>query len=55
MKNTRTLRFVQATLSMLALAAVWQLLSHVFPPFLFPPVPPGAFSPACSARSSSAA
>ena len=39
MKNTRTLRFVQATLSMLALAAVWQLLSHVFPPFLFPPVP----------------
>jgi NitT/TauT family transport system permease protein len=39
MKNTRTLRIVQAGVSMLALAAAWQLLSFVFPPFLFPPVP----------------
>jgi NitT/TauT family transport system permease protein len=39
MKNTRTLRFLQATASMLALAAAWQILSFVFPAFLFPPVP----------------
>ncbi len=39
MNNTRTLRLLQAVASMLLLAAVWQLLSYVFPPFLFPPVP----------------
>jgi ABC-type nitrate/sulfonate/bicarbonate transport system permease component len=39
MKNTRTLRFLQATVSMLVLAAAWQILSSAFPPYLFPPVP----------------
>ena len=39
MKNTRTLRILQAAASMLALAAAWQILSYAFPPFLFPPVP----------------
>lgn len=38
MKNTRTLRIAQAAISMLALAAAWQILSWVFPHFLFPPV-----------------
>jgi ABC-type nitrate/sulfonate/bicarbonate transport system permease component len=38
MKNTRTLRIIQATASMLVLAGLWQLLSLVFPVFLFPPV-----------------
>lgn len=39
MTNKRTLRLLQAVASMLMLAAVWQILSYVFPPFLFPPVP----------------
>ena len=39
MKNTRTLRILQAAASMLALAAAWQILSYAFPPFRFPPVP----------------
>jgi ABC-type nitrate/sulfonate/bicarbonate transport system permease component len=39
MKNSRTLRILQAAVSMLALAAAWQILSFFFPPFLFPPVP----------------
>lgn len=39
MTNKRIVRFLQATASMLALAAGWQILSHVFPHFLFPPVP----------------
>jgi ABC-type nitrate/sulfonate/bicarbonate transport system permease component len=39
MMNTRTMRVLQAAASMLALAALWQILSMVFPPFLFPPVP----------------
>ena len=38
MKSTRTIRALQAAVSMLALAAVWQILSWVFPHFLFPPV-----------------
>ena len=33
------MRFLQAAASMLLLAAVWQILSYFFPPFLFPPVP----------------
>ena len=39
MTNTRTLRVVQAAASMLVLAAAWQGLSYLFPPYLFPPVP----------------
>jgi len=39
MTDSRTLRLAQAAASMIALAAIWQLLSMVFPPFLFPPVP----------------
>jgi NitT/TauT family transport system permease protein len=39
MKNTRTLRILQAAVSMLALSGAWQILSYAFPPFLFPPVP----------------
>jgi NitT/TauT family transport system permease protein len=39
MKNTRIVRVAQAAVSMLLLAAAWQILSYVFPPFLFPPVP----------------
>ena len=39
MTNSRTLRFLQAAVSMLVLAAGWQALSWVFPHFLFPPVP----------------
>jgi ABC-type nitrate/sulfonate/bicarbonate transport system permease component len=39
MMNTRAMRFLQAVASMLLLAAAWQILSHFFPPFLFPPVP----------------
>ena len=38
MKNARTIRGLQAAASMLALAAAWQILSWVFPHFLFPPV-----------------
>jgi NitT/TauT family transport system permease protein len=33
------MRVLQAAVSMLALAAGWQILSTVFPHFLFPPVP----------------
>jgi ABC-type nitrate/sulfonate/bicarbonate transport system permease component len=39
MTNSRTTRVLQAAVSMLLLAAAWQGLSFVFPPFLFPPVP----------------
>lgn len=39
MSNTRTMRLLQAAVSMLLLAAVWQVLSYILPPFLFPPVP----------------
>jgi NitT/TauT family transport system permease protein len=39
MTNSRTMRVLQATASMLLLAAAWQGLSYAFPPFLFPPVP----------------
>ena len=39
MTNSRTMRILQAAVSMLTLAAVWQGLSVVFPHFLFPPVP----------------
>ena len=39
MTDSRTMRVVQAAASMIALAAIWQLLSMMFPPFLFPPVP----------------
>jgi ABC-type nitrate/sulfonate/bicarbonate transport system permease component len=39
MKDTRTLRIAQAAASMLALAALWQIFSYTFPPFLFPPIP----------------
>jgi len=38
MMSPRALKIVQATASMLVLAAFWQILSWVFPPFLFPPV-----------------
>ena len=31
MKNTRTLRILQAAASMLALAAAWQILSYAVP------------------------
>lgn len=36
--NPRYLQALQAAASMLALAAAWQILSWVFPPFFFPPV-----------------
>jgi ABC-type nitrate/sulfonate/bicarbonate transport system permease component len=39
MTDARSTRILQAAVSMLALAAVWQILSLVFPAFLFPPVP----------------
>ncbi len=39
MTGTRYLRVLQAAAGMLVLAAAWQILSMVFPPFLFPPVP----------------
>jgi NitT/TauT family transport system permease protein len=39
MMNTRIMRVLQATAGMALLAAVWQILSMVLPPFLFPPVP----------------
>lgn len=38
MTRSRYLRALQAAASMLALAAVWEILSWVFPPFFFPPV-----------------
>jgi NitT/TauT family transport system permease protein len=39
MMDSRTMRVLQATAGMILLAAVWQILSMVLPPFLFPPVP----------------
>jgi NitT/TauT family transport system permease protein len=39
MTPSRITRILQATFSMLALAAAWQALSLYFPHFLFPPVP----------------
>jgi NitT/TauT family transport system permease protein len=39
MTNFRAMRALQASTGMIVLAAIWQLLSYVFPPFLFPPVP----------------
>ncbi|HEY1475147.1 MAG TPA: ABC transporter permease subunit [Pseudolabrys sp.] len=39
MMDSRTMRILQATAGMILLAAVWQILSMVLPPFLFPPVP----------------
>lgn len=39
MINSRSMRVLQAVIGMLVLAAGWQVLSMVLPPFLFPPVP----------------
>jgi NitT/TauT family transport system permease protein len=39
MMGTRAMRVLQATAGMILLAAVWQILSMILPPFLFPPVP----------------
>jgi NitT/TauT family transport system permease protein len=39
MMNARVTRVLQASAGMLVLAAAWQILSMVLPPFLFPPVP----------------
>jgi NitT/TauT family transport system permease protein len=39
MMNSRSMRVVQAVAGMLVLAAAWQILSMIFPPYLFPPVP----------------
>ncbi|MGB7616045.1 MAG: hypothetical protein WBM06_03680, partial [Pseudolabrys sp.] len=39
MKNTRTMRALQAAAGMILLAIGWQILSMVFPHYLFPPVP----------------
>lgn len=39
MMNSSSMRILQAVASMTVLAAAWQILSIVFPPFLFPPVP----------------
>jgi ABC-type nitrate/sulfonate/bicarbonate transport system permease component len=39
MTDWRTTRILPAAASMLVLAAIWQILSMVLPPFLFPPVP----------------
>jgi ABC-type nitrate/sulfonate/bicarbonate transport system permease component len=39
MMNTRAMRLIQAVASILLLAAVWQILSYFFPPYLFPAVP----------------
>ena len=39
MMNTRVMRVLQATAGMILLAVVWQILSMILPPFLFPPVP----------------
>jgi len=38
MMNTRGMRILQATVSMLALAAVWQIFSLFLPHYIFPPV-----------------
>src|SRR5664280_747794 len=39
MTNSRTMRVLQAAAGMVVLAAGWQILSYVFPHYLFPPVP----------------
>lgn len=39
MTGSRALRILQASVSMLVLAAGWQMLSMAFPHYLFPPVP----------------
>jgi ABC-type nitrate/sulfonate/bicarbonate transport system permease component len=39
MTNSRIMRILQASAGMLVLAGVWQILSMMLPPFLFPPVP----------------
>jgi NitT/TauT family transport system permease protein len=39
MINSRSMRVLQATVSMLVLAAAWQVASMFFPHFIFPPVP----------------
>jgi NitT/TauT family transport system permease protein len=39
MTESRTIRALQAAAGMIVLAAIWQIMSMVFPPFLFPPVP----------------
>ena len=39
MNSSRTIRALQAAAGMIVLAAIWQILSMFFPPFLFPPVP----------------
>jgi ABC-type nitrate/sulfonate/bicarbonate transport system permease component len=39
MTNSRTMRVLQAAVGILVLAAGWQILSMVFPHYLFPPVP----------------
>ena len=39
MTNSRILRVLQAAAGMIVLAAGWQILSYVFPHYLFPPVP----------------
>jgi ABC-type nitrate/sulfonate/bicarbonate transport system permease component len=39
MTDWRASRILPAAASMLVLAAIWQILSMVLPPFLFPPVP----------------
>src|SRR5687767_2182901 len=36
--NPRVRRFLQAAASTLVLAAIWQIASHFFPHYLFPPV-----------------
>ncbi len=39
MISSRIVRVLQATAGMAVLAAAWQILSMMLPPFLFPPVP----------------
>jgi NitT/TauT family transport system permease protein len=39
MTNSRTMRLLQAATGLIALAAGWQILSMVFPHYLFPPIP----------------
>jgi NitT/TauT family transport system permease protein len=38
MMGSRAMRVLQATAGMILLAAIWQILSMILPPFLFPPV-----------------
>ena len=39
MTKFHIIRVFQASAGIIALAAIWQLMSYVFPPYLFPPVP----------------